>query len=291
MNCPFLREAQVKYCRAASVRKLIPVPQSGRREEKCSSPDYLSCKVYQAQAAGEEGAASCPCLCESLMQYCGAAPVAKFVPYSESLLSRCGNDGYRYCELYLSMAHPMTTSEEVEGISLPDWLGYSANHMWLDVTDDGTCHAGIDAFLTRVLGKIDRIAYVWQKGVHRPTAILTAGGTDFDVVFPNEMLLTACNLYLRADPSHLAAAPYTGGWLFEGKPEPGTLEGVRRGAEARQWMEQELHRINQFLQEGEGAGKVAADGGQFSPGLVSYLERDQILALFHEFFSPYANAK
>jgi hypothetical protein len=31
------------------------------------------------------------------MQYCGAAPASRFVPYSESVLSRCAN-GFRYCE-------------------------------------------------------------------------------------------------------------------------------------------------------------------------------------------------
>jgi glycine cleavage system H lipoate-binding protein len=290
MTCPFLREARVKYCRAASFRKLIPATASARVEEKCSSAAYSSCPVYRAQAVEEEPAETCPFLCESLMQYCGGAPVAKFVPYSESLLSRCGNDGYRYCELYLSMAHPEQAPNEVDGVALPEWLGYSANHLWIDVTDDGTCHAGIDAFLSRVLGKIDRIAYVWQKGVHRPTAILTAGDTDFEVVFPNEMLLTACNLYLRADPAHVTANPYTG-WLFEGKPEPGTLEGIRRGAEARLWMERDLSRINQFLQENASAGEFAADGGQFVADLARHLERDRMLALFHEFFSPYASGK
>ena len=53
------------------------------------------------------------------MQYCGAAPVAKFVPYSESLLSRCGNDSFRYCELYLAMAHPKMEAEEVDGTPCP----------------------------------------------------------------------------------------------------------------------------------------------------------------------------
>ena len=99
------------------------------------------------------------------MQYCGAAPVTKFVPYSESLLSRCGNDGFRYCELYLGMAHPGQWRRRSRTASrCPDWLRYSANHMWLDVTEDGICHAGIDAFLSRALGPIDRISYVWQNG-------------------------------------------------------------------------------------------------------------------------------
>jgi glycine cleavage system H lipoate-binding protein len=226
------------------------------------------------------------------MQYCGAAPVPKLIPYSESLLSRCGNDSFRYCELYLSMAHPHLEAEEVDGVPLPGWLKYSANHMWLDVTDDGVCHAGIDAFLSRALGKIDRICYVWLKGRHRPTAVLTVDGLDLEVVFPNPFLLTNCNLYLRADPSRLTSEPYTGGWLFEGVPEPGTPENLLEGAGARAWMEQEQRRINEFLQQQvHTAEPVAADGGLFASGLARLLDRDQRLALFHEFFSPYASGK
>jgi glycine cleavage system H lipoate-binding protein len=287
MTCPFLREAQVKYCRAASIRKLIPLAQPGRVEEKCSSGEHGSCPVYRTQAE-EPANGVCPYLCESLMQYCGAAPVAKFVPYSESLLSRCGNDGHRYCELYFAMAHPSLAGDEIDGIKLPKALLYSPNHMWLDVSEDGVCHAGIDAFLGRALGRIDRIAYVWQKGVHRPTAVLTAGGLDFEIVFPNELLLTACNVYLRSDPSRLAGEPYTSGWLFEGKTEERTLEGLRQGDGARAWMEDEVCRINQLLQEQTSQGSLAADGGVFAPGLVRYLDRDQMLSLFHEFFSPFA---
>ena len=99
---------------------------------------------------------TCPFLHESLMQYCAAASVTRLVPYSESLLSRCGNPSYRYCELYLQMAHPLPPAETVDGLPMPADLGYSANHMWLDTAaqagGDGVCYAGIDAFLSRMLG-------------------------------------------------------------------------------------------------------------------------------------------
>ena len=292
MTCPFLREAGVKYCRAASVRKLIPQAQRGPAEEKCSSDAHANCPVFQEQA--EEAATAsgaCPFLCESLMQYCGAAPVAKFVPYSESLLSRCGNDSHRYCELYFSMAHPSLPSEDVEGLKVPKSLEYSPNHLWIDVSEEGICHLGIDALLSRALGPVERITYVWQKGVHRPAAVLTAGGLDFEVMFPNELLLTSCNLYLRSEPARLTGEPYTSGWLFEGQAETGTLEGLRSGADVRPWVESELHRINEFLQEQTSGGSLAADGGLFVPGLVRCLERDQALGLYHEFFSPFAGGK
>jgi glycine cleavage system H lipoate-binding protein len=188
------------------------------------------------------------------------------------------------------MAHPNVEAEEVDGTPLPGWLKYSANHMWLDVTDDGVCHAGIDAFLSRALGKIDRISYVWLKGRHRPTAVLTVEGLDLEVVFPNPFLLTNCNLYLRADPSRLTSQPYTGGWLFEGVPEPGALDNLLEGTGARAWMEREQRRINEFLQQ-QHSLPTAADGGQFVAGLARVLDRGQMLALFHEFFSPYASGK
>ena len=290
MTCPFLKEMQVKYCQTSAFRKLIPLAQAGRADEKCSSADHASCAVFRTQRQGKPASGPCPYLGESLMQYCGAAPVTKLIPYSESLLSRCGNDSFRYCQLYLAMAHPNVEAEEVDGTPLPGWLKYSANHMWLDVTDDGVCHAGIDAFLSRALGKIDRISYVWHKGRHRPTAVLTVEGLDLEVVFPNPFLLTNCNLYLRADPSRLTSQPYTGGWLFEGVPEPGALDNLLEGAGARAWMEQEQRRINEFLQQ-QHSLPTAADGGQFVAGLARVLERDQMLALFHEFFSPDASGK
>jgi glycine cleavage system H lipoate-binding protein len=286
MTCPFLREAQVKYCQTASVRKLIPIA-AVRTPEKCSSTDHATCAVYQSQPVDEPAPGVCPYLRESLMQYCAAAPVAKMVPYSESLLSRCRTDSFHYCELYHSMAYPGLNAEEVDGIQMPGWLYYSANHMWLTITEDGTCHAGIDAFLSRVLGGVERIAYVWQKGEHRPAAVLTAGGADYEIVFPNLLLLTNCNLYLRADPARLAAEPYSGGWLFEGKPLAETTRGLLQGEEARRWMEAEQRRINEFLQ----AGSYAADGGMFAEGLPNLLPPPEMRALFHEFFSPYAGKR
>jgi glycine cleavage system H lipoate-binding protein len=281
MTCPFLREAQVRSCRASAVRKLIPLTAPVSRDEKCGSAAHTGCSAWRAQRAdGAAETGACAYLRESLMQYCGAAPVARFVPYSESLISRCGTDSFRYCELFLGMAHPAAAGI-VDGISLPEWLRYAANHMWLDVTEDGVCHAGIDAFLSRALGPVERVSYVWLKGVRRPAAVLTVNGLDLEVVFPNPLLLTGCNLYLRADPSRLASEPYTGGWLFEGMPLPETSRNLLNAAQARPWMEREQRRINEFLQQQTGC---VAYGGLFAGGLPRLLEREQSLALFHEFF-------
>ncbi len=289
MTCPFLKEARVKYCETSSVRKLIPLAQAGRTEERCSSEHYSDCPVFQQHPDSTTLAVfgSCPLLHESLMQYCGAASIAKYIPYSESLLSRCGNDSYRYCELYLQMAHLPSPAETVDGVPMPENLAYSANHMWLDAGADGVCHVGIDAFLGRALGDVERISFVWQSGHHRPTAVVTSSGVDLEITLPFALRLTDCNLYLRANPARLTGEPYTRGWLFEGVPDAGSLDGLLRGEEAQRWMEREVRNVSEFLQRLPGPlGRTAADGGMFCPGLARHLEREQTLALFNEFFSP-----
>ena len=204
MTCPFLREAQVKFCRTAAVRKLIPLALAGKTDEKCSSGEYRHVRgLPRASRKTSRGSARCPYLHESLMQYCGAAPVASFVPYSESLISRCGNDSFRYCELYLGMAHPAPAAEEVDGIPLPGLAALL-----------GESHvAGRDR--RRRLprrhrrlpepraGKVDRISYVWQKGERRPAAVLTVNGLDLEVVFPE----SAAADRLQSVPARGSLAP------------------------------------------------------------------------------------
>ena len=287
MTCPFLKEAQVKYCLASPVRKLIPIAAAGRAEEKCSSEAHATCPVYRTQPCDQAAPGPCPFLGESLMQYCGAAPVAKMVPYSESVISRCGNSRYHYCELYLAMANPGAPADEMDEVPFHEGLQYSANHMWLDVGENGICHAGMDAFLSRALGPAERVSFVWQNGQHRPTAVVTINGVDHDIVFPNSFLMTGCNLYLRSNPAPLTSSPYTGGWLFEGLATAETTEHLLQGAAARNWMEEEQRRMTEFLQNlRDPNAQYAADGGVFVHGLAGYLERGQMLALFHEFFSP-----
>ena len=289
MTCPFLREAQVKYCRTANVRKLIPLAQSGRSDEKCATAAHCTCKVFLSQPPLQEAGAAdtCPYLRESLMQYCAAAPVTRLVPYSESTLSRCGNDSHRYCELYLAMAKPSMPAEQVDGLAMPKHLRYTSDHLWLDVSEDGVCHVGIDAFLSRVLGTVDRLTFLQTKGRHRPSAVLTVAGVDLEITFPNLFLLTGCNLYLRANPSRLTSDPYASGWLFEGVASAETLDHLLTDSAARSWMEQEEQRMTEFLQPEQ----TMTDGGLFTPALAHHLERDRMLFLFHEFFSPYASGE
>lgn len=310
MKCPFLKETQVEYCQRAMLRKMIVRTSESVNREKCSTPRYHECPVYN-EAPQESAAESCPHLQDSLMQFCSAATFTKFIPYSESSLSRCGTGNFRYCDLYLALAHPelagsaspeTTDSNWVDGIRVPAQLYYAPNHMWLNVDEDGSCHIGIDALLARVLGRVDRICYASIKGVHHPTAVLTVNGIDLQLVFPNPMLVTSPNFYLRANPAKLTADPYHLGWLFEGEEPPASAtitrrhigEGLLRGDAVLPWMHREFERLNALAHQRAALrdvndASVLADGGEFAAGLFSHMERDEALHVFSQFFSPFAS--
>ncbi len=297
MQCPFLRETQVESCRHSLVRKLIVRNPENLSFERCSSPAFNECALFATGTEeGAPGASRCPYLDDSLVQYCSAAPVPKFIPFSEALLSRCGSAAFRYCDLYVSMAHPDDAyAPNVGGISVPPWLWYAGNHMWLDADQSGVSHIGIDAFLASTLGQIDRITYLTPRGVSHPAVVLSAGPSDFHMVFPNRMLIANLNVYLRANPSKLTSDPYRAGWLFECRTAPDGSDpkaGLYQGGEpATRWMQSELDRLNAFahLHAGVSSGDgdlLMADGGSCAPDLVQHLDRAQAAQLYHDFFWP-----
>ncbi len=293
MKCPFFMETNVLHCRASAFRKMIVQSAGQDGHGRCSSPGYAQCELYREQSHDEFPVASCPFLEESAMQYCSAAPVTKFIPYSESVLSRCGNDGYRYCSLYLGMSQPAAIDPEAEPPA-PEHLHYSPNHMWIDRTVEGNCHVGVDALLAKALGAAESIAFMSTQGVERPAALLKVNGLDWQMMFPNRINISSPNYYLRADPGKIMADPYGSGWLFEGNEVDSSLDGLITGAAAAEWMRQETGRLTKAVHDWiaapqPGGARLVADGGEFAPGFAKHMDRESLLKLFHSFFSPLAN--
>ena len=302
MRCPFLREAHVQSCQASPIRKQI-VRTGTTPYERCGSAAWRECPVAHELNEEHPSAGACPFHAESLVQYCSAAPVTKFIPWSDAAFSRCGSEGHRYCELYLALAGspapPAAPGEaapgvdDADGVPVPLWLWFAPNHTWLSIASDGVCHLGVDAFLSRTFGGIDRVQFVTTKGMERPTAVLTVRDVDVTVSFPNPVLITGVNGALRADPSRLARDPYGLGWLFEGivRNRPASpnatsrvTEGLLRGAGATAWMRHEGLRLRGLAEEASEriwGARLAADGGLPAPGLVRTLPHDEALRLSH----------
>jgi hypothetical protein len=246
---------------------------------------------------------------ETAVHFCGAVSVARYLPHSETLPSRCNTDAHRYCDLFLAHAGPgshaedvtgrgpeedkLTAEATVEGIPMPRRLAWAPNHLWLDVAPDGTCHVGIDGFLASFLGRVDQVAFIVSRAVDGPIAVLSTHGLELQLAFPNRLARLATNSYLRVDPSRLTDDPYGSGWLFAGS-EPPTLDrpagacarrGLLAGSRAVAWMREEVYRLTAVVHEDLTARMgLAADGGRPVRGLVQHLGREEALTLISEFF-------
>ncbi len=312
MRCPFLREAQVKFCRASAYRKMIVRLAEQPENERCSSREYVNCPAAKQHLEDRPSIDHCPFLNESLVQYCTAASVTKYIPYTESVLSKCGTDSHKYCELYSSLAQPTEVGtnfeinehcskgshHNVDDIKIPSDLFFSPNHMWMEIGEDGICHIGIDAFLAKVLGTVEHITFVTIKGFHRPTISFSVGGVDLQFIFPIQMNIIRANTYLRTNPEKIFADPYTVGWLFEAtceqsKNRSNGINGLISGKDVYPWMKQELERMSALAhtissQPDMRGAILMADGGDFQPGFVKHLTREELLKLYTDFFSPLA---
>lgn len=243
-------------------------------EEKCSSSSYATCAVYR-QRPGDVTEPVCPHLETSPAQYCSAAAGTRPIPQTP-LRSSCESGCYRYCRVYRGTLE--STDEEptvVEGIHVPADRRYATSHLWLDLAEDGWCHAGIDGFLARMLGRVEQVTAVASRGTMRPAAVLRAHALDWRVAFPNPIPEAAGNPHLRAHPESLTTDPYGGGWLFAGRLDTSNRAaeaGLIAGERAMEWMTHEIERISRLL-----------GGRAFQEGLLGRLDRDEALSLFQDF--------
>jgi glycine cleavage system H lipoate-binding protein len=315
MRCPFLREAQVKQCQSSIYKKMIVRMPSETTNELCSSKEYIHCPSLKQLHEEHPSQSHCPFLHESLVQYCGASSVPKYVPHSESSIIRCGNDNHRYCELYLSIALPVQSEQQSgirqeetsidtmnEEIVIPKKLAFTTNHFWIDQGAEDIYHIGIDAFFTRIFNKIDGIRFITTKGDAMPTVVITVRGIDLQFIFPLPFTINAINSYLRATPEKLLSDPYGAGWLYEGTPVKNGSHSSQenlspqfiRGKEATQWMKKEMLHLNEFIHNNIIPNHLSqhptmADGGTISADIVCHLDQQELLQLFNEFFSPFVH--
>lgn len=307
MRCPFLREEQVKSCQAAPFRKSLVRAMATGAAERCTSADHRSCPAVRESREAHPDATRCPFLRESLVQFCAASPRPTYVPWSESPELRCAHDGHRYCELFLAAAgtrgpaRPSGDPAQSEvahagGVPVPGWLYYADNHMWLDLGDDGLCHVGVDAFLARAAGAVERLSFLTVKGDVRPAVVLTIAGADLTLVFGSRLPILAANTRLRSGLERLTADPYGLGWLFTARWDAShdprarlATAGLRHGRAALEWMAGEVDRlqaaVHELLMHPRQGAALPADGGRPAPGFLHALEREELQRFFSLFFT------
>lgn len=289
MQCPFLKETRVRWCRTAGIRE--PIPESQSDDAACRFLDerFRTCRWVSPEA--RQSAPPCPHLEHELVQYCEAAPLTRYVPFSEPLLTRCGSSAHRYCDFYLDILRAARPPFADHEFAAPADLYYTRNHWWIDAQDDEMCHIGMDAFLVRLLGAAERAGIRTPRGMECPCVPFGGVRLPRDGLYgflpgadPDRGSQSASPPGTAADP----AGAVFGGMAVPGAHQRGTTgraEGAasdRRRGETADGGRRAAGERNAAI--AAGGKRRAGHGGRrlVRAGAAGLLEAEDALRMFHE---------
>lgn len=184
-------------------------------------------------------------------------------------------------------------SSQTEPWAFPERAYLHAGHSWaeLDRAPARAARVGVDAFLSQLLGKIDRIeaqpvgAQLIQG---EPMLALEQNGRRLFVPAPISGEVKARNDQMLSNPEILRKMAYGAGWIYVLMPTLSLSEERRlmqTGRNASKWLQSEYRRLAAYLTTGYAARVEMAlqDGGLPAPGALSHLN-DKEWAAFQTHF-------
>ncbi len=199
------------------------------------------------------------------------------------LTARLVSRGFeRTGEAYLSAA------ASAEAVSAHPFL--HPGHTWARLDTTGEAKVGIDNFLLKVLGKVDRV-YLPEPGqaVRQGEKVFAVfrNGRRLALPSPIEGVVAAVNS--SASLSSPGEALSRNGWLFTIRPRnlARSLENVKNLDAASPWLDAEAKRFSSFLVAGSPrlaeVGVTLQDGGNYPTGVIEKMDSEQVRNFEREF--------
>lgn len=140
--------------------------------------------------------------------------------------------------------------------NVPSGLFVSEGHVWVGIFANGLVQAGVDDFAQKIFGPVEDLhlpvpGSLVTKG--HPLATLVRDGHQVRFPAPVSGRVVAINEELDHRPEMVNLRPYEAGWMCWIEPSdlPGDLPGLRIGANATAWYEEEIERYESLRKGGE----------------------------------------
>jgi glycine cleavage system H lipoate-binding protein len=163
---------------------------------------------------------------------------------------------------------------DIKGFKIPHGYYLHRGHTWVKIEESATVRVGLDDFVLRVLGPLDRIeAPLMGKEVRQDRAdiFLTRGSNAARILSPLSGVVTAINPELRQKGKLANQDPYTEGWVMRlhSTNLRQDLRDLMIGNQASAFLDEEVDRLYQVIEEH--AGPLAADGGYLGDDIYGNL--------------------
>jgi len=163
---------------------------------------------------------------------------------------------------------------DVHGFRIPQGYYLHHGHTWVKIEDNSEVRIGIDDFAMRVLGPLDTItAPLIGKELRQESRdiSLKRGTREAALLSPVSGVITAMNMDAVQQKEGNDSDPYTDGWVarIHAPDLRRELRQLMIGAEAEQFLDQEVDDLYQVIEEE--AGPLAADGGRLASDIYGNL--------------------
>ena len=155
----------------------------------------------------------------------------------------------------------------IKGIRLPQGYYLYKGHTWLKIEEEGEVRIGLDDFINRLLGPLDKIHMPLMGQTtcqNRVDIRLHKGPYQAGVRSPISGVVTAVNTDLLNQPRLANASPYTEGWLLRVHPENLRMELKEMviGDTAGDFVGDDVEKMMEMVEAH--TGPLAADGGELA---------------------------
>lgn len=233
-RCPFLEEVVVRYCKALSIKKMIPANRLLRDDPCIGCPN--KCLIYQEVSHSLNGSNQI------------TKPVSINTDYG------CDN---------LSL-------EQVRGFSFHPSVLYLDNHIWLSIENNKQVRIGFDGFASKLLSGISEIR-TENNGELLNNITVKYNGQIVEIPVQIKGIIDRINEKVVFNPSLIKDNPYEH-WLYIVKSESlgESVKNTRQGSEARKWLEREIDLLQEMLLQE--CGVTLADGGEIVADLQERIQ-------------------
>ncbi|MFZ1731039.1 MAG: glycine cleavage system protein H [Bacteroidota bacterium] len=179
-----------------------------------------------------------------------------------------------------------------ETLRIPKSVFFHPGHTWARLQDGDSLEIGVDDFVQKALGGIDKVElpavgqFVRQGD---PVIMVSHNGHQLSLVAPASGYVRSVNRDAVENPSMVSENPYREGWLMMIEPAElaRNLSMLHVAEHAVGWIKEEVKRFRDFLNTSEAhpalVGEAMYDGGVPMAGVLEQLD-DQHLHEFEQQF-------
>lgn len=186
-----------------------------------------------------------------------------------------------------------TASETLKTIKEPEGLFYSPTHTWAFLEMNGKVKIGIDNFLQRIIGEIDKIEVCCSQentAKGSPAITLKSGGRFLKTRIPIDGVIEAVNEKVLNNPGILLSDSYKDGWILSLNPTSflANIRSMIFGKNAQYWLSSEMEKLKTILTQHPSAKPVSfqtmCDGGLPVLGVSGLIDDKLWETIKKEFF-------